>query len=362
MPYYPETTVIQGLVRVVRERSLPPEAVPRTIPAIIVGGQVEAVSTVLEGDILREYRIFDVAQELRIRHPDSGQIREFVTVAEGERVEAGQELARRGRGRRAKVLLAPTEGVVVRIEDQDIIFQVSERAIEVKAKIPGNIEQADSHEVRITGNGALLQCAWGNGQFTYDSYKFLPEGGFVELAKMDVQISEYRGAVLISPFPVNKGDLLVAQQQEARGLVAPSMPSNLREFALTLPFPVLLTEGFGQRRPTPLLYRLLRDNMGRQAAFNAAIRDHWSADRPEIMIPLPAGGSLPATPALDKALTTGAQVRIIGAPWDGIIGEVVELPDTPQVIGNGLRVPSAKVRLPNERIGIVPLANLELLG
>jgi hypothetical protein len=55
-------------------------------------------------------------------------------------------------------------------------------------------------------------------------------------------------------------------------------------------------------------------------------------------------------------------VRILRVPWDGLIGEVVELPETPQVVSHGLRVPSAKVRLPGERIGLVPLANLELLG
>ena len=361
MPYYPETTVLHGLMRVVRDRSLPVQAVPRTVHSTIVGGQIEAVNSVLEGDVLREYRIFDVAKELKIRKPNPNQIRDLITVTEGARVEADQELARTGKGRRAKVLLAPTEGVVVRIEGKDIIFQVSERTIDVKAKIPGEIEKAESHQVRIAGNGALLQCAWGNGKFAYDAFKFLPEGGFAELAGMDVQISEYRGMVLISPIPVNKGDLLVAQQQEASGLVAPSMPSDLREFALELSVPVLLTEGFGQRRATPLIYRLLQDNMGRQAAFNAALRDHWSDDRPEIMIPLPSGGTLPPTPALNKALMVGAQIRITRAPWDGIIGEVVELPDAPQIIGNGLRVPSAKVRLPNERIGIVPLANLELL-
>jgi hypothetical protein len=362
MPFYPETTVVHGLVRVLRDRALPTEAVPRTVHSTIVGGVVEAFSVILEGDILREYRILDVAKELKVRKPDPDQIDEFITVAENERVESGQELARRGRGRRAKRVTAPADGLVVRIEGQFIIFQVSERAIEVQAKIPGEIEKAESHLVRVAGNGALLQCAWGNGQFAYDAYKFLPEGGFVELTKMDVQISEYRGMVLISPFPVSQGDLLVAQQQEVHGVVAPSMPSNLREFALKLSFPVLLTEGFGQRRPTALIYRLLQDNMGRQAAFNAAIPDRWSDDHPEIMIPLPSGGSLPPTPTLDQALTVGAHVRIMRAPWDGMIGEVVELPDAPQVVGNGLRVPSAKVRLPNERIGVVPLANLESLG
>jgi hypothetical protein len=124
----------------------------------------------------------------------------------------------------------------------------------------------------------------------------------------------------------------------------------------------LLTEGFGRRRPTGLIYNLLQSNMGRQAAFDAEIPDRWSWSRPEITIPLPTGGITPTVPAMDQALTVGAQVRIIRAPWEGGVGEVIELPAMPQVVESGLRLPCARVRLSNTRIGFVPLANLELLG
>jgi hypothetical protein len=55
-------------------------------------------------------------------------------------------------------------------------------------------------------------------------------------------------------------------------------------------------------------------------------------------------------------------VRIVRAPGYGRIGEVVALPDAPQAVESGLRLPCARVRLSNERIALVPLANLELLG
>lgn len=359
MPYYPETTVIQGLAHVIRDRRLPKEVMPR-VSHLVAGTDAEAMHVVLEGEVLREYRIFDVAAALKER--DLDRLAAMLEVGEGERVRAGQDLARRGKGRRGKVLVSPANGLVVRIHEGRIVLQISERSVEVQAKLPGEIEKVESHLVRIAGNGAIMQCAWGNGRFCYEAFRFLPQDGFVGLSRLDPRISEFRGVVIISPFPINKGDLMVAQQQEASGVVAPSMPSNLREFALGLTFPVLLTEGFGQKRPTALIYNLLRDNMGRQAAFDAATPDRWSGERPEIVIPLPSGGVAPPTPVLDRPLRVGAQVRILRAPWDGLIGEVVELPETPQVVTNGLRVPSAKVRLPGERIGLVPLANLELLG
>lgn len=361
MPYNPETTVVQGLARVIRERRLPPETIPR-LSHTLVGAHVEAVTLVLEGDILRDYKIVDVAKYFKLRHPTEDQLAEIIQVREEQRVQFGAEIARRGRGRRAKSLLSPAEGLIVRIENGRIFIQVSIKSLEVLSKIPGDIETVETHKVKVIGQGAVLQCAWGNGQFAYSVFKFLPDDGFVGLSKLDPRISDYRSVVIISPQPLNKGDLLVAQQHEAWGVVAPGMPFDLREFALGLTFPVLLTEGFGQRRPTPLIYRLLADNMGRQAAFDAATPDRWSWERPEIMIPLPSGGVLPTTPALDRVLEVGAQVRITRAPWESVVGEVVELSTAPQVVDSGLRVLSAKVRLPSGRFGLVPLANLELLG
>ena len=361
MPYFPETSVIKGLVRVVRERRLPPGAVLRVNHAI-EGGQASGVTVLMEADILGAYRILDVAAAFKLRHVSPEDLAEIILIHEGQRAQLGQELARMGRGRRTKVLISPVEGVVVRVDGSRIIVQVTERSIEVRAKIPGDIDSVKSEVIRITGVGAIMQCAWGNGGFVYEAYKFLPEDGFAGLSKLDPRISDYRGKVLVSTQSIDKGDLLLAQQQEVAGVVAPSMTSSLREFALELSFPVLLTEGFGQRRPTGLIYTLLRSNMGRQAAFDAVIPDRWSWERPEIMLPLPSGGVFPETPTLDRPLEIGTQVRIMRAPWDGVIGEVVELPPAPQMIENGLRVPSARVRLSNQRVGLVPLANLERLG
>jgi len=361
MPFYPEMSAIKGLARVTRERRLPPEAVHRHT-AVGPGAQVEAVTVVLQGEVLRAYRILDVAGELKLRkaHPD--QVANLIAVAPEQRVQFGQELARHGRGRRARVLHSPVDGEIVRVDDGHIIIQVSERVVDVQAKIPGDVESVENDVVRITGVGAIMQCAWGNGRFFFGTYTALPDDGFAGLSKLDPTISPYRGKVIVSTEPVDRGDLLVAQQQEVAGVVAPAMPSSLREFAMQLTFPVVLTEGFGHRRPTALIYRLLMTNMGRQAAFDAALPGRWSWERPEIMIPLPSGGAFPETPSLERPLEVGAQVRLLRAPWEGVIGEVVDIPHTPQVIGNGLRVLSASVRLPDEREVVVPLANLELLG
>lgn len=360
MPYYPETSVIQEFTIVKRQRRLPPEAIADTVHTV-EHERVEALQMVLLGELLGDYRILDVGKALNLKQLTAEQLEGLLLVEVGMRVDVGQELARKGRGRRATVLHAPIDGVIAAIDGQRIVLQEARQTIEVIARIPGEVTQASARSVTISGKGLLIQCAWGNGRHAYRAFKFLPPDGFAGLSKMDPRISEYRDAVIVSPDALNTGDLMVAKQQEVAGVVAPSMPAALRELALDLPFLVLLTEGFGQRRPTELIYRLLEDNMGLQAAFDASLPGRWTADRPEIMIPLPSKGRFPEAPALDQALTPGMTVRITRAPWDGLVGKVVELPQAPQVIDSGLRVPCASVRL-DDRVVLVPLANLELLG
>lgn len=360
MPYHPETTVISGLARVQRVRRLPPGAVLREMHAA-PRMSVDAFQIVLQGDILGAYETVDVSPLFK-KVSDPAQVVGFIEVREGQLVEAGQVLAQRGRGRRTMTVTAPVRGRVDRIGGTQIVLQRIARTVEVFAGIPGEVEQAENGTVVISGTGALIQCAWGNGPLCYETFRFVPEDGFTGLAAQDMRISEYRRVVVVSPEPLTRRDLTVAAGQEVAGVVAPSMPSHLREFAMGLTFPIILTEGFGQRRPTELIYNLLRSNMGRQAAFNAAVPDRWRGERPEIFIPLPSGGTLPPVPAVDRALQVGDQVRLVCPPWDGLLAEVVALPPGLQATANGLRLPGARVRLPSGRIAVVALANVELLG
>jgi len=124
MSYYPETTVIKGLARVTRERRLPPGVVHRRTAAG-PAAQVSAVTVVLQGDALREYHILDVARALRLRKARPEQVADLITIAPDQRVRLGQELAVRGRGKRAQTLLSPVDGEVVSVDDGHIIVQAS---------------------------------------------------------------------------------------------------------------------------------------------------------------------------------------------------------------------------------------------
>jgi hypothetical protein len=136
----------------------------------------------------------------------------------------------------------------------------------------------------------------------------------------------------------------------------------LREVALRQKIPVILTEGFGDHRMSDLVYNLLRDNLGRPALIDATEPKRWSSSRPELIIPLSSGSSLPPPPETDQPIVEGALVRLIRAPYNGMAGRVRRVVDTPRTVENGLRLPGAEVQLGNGRLVFVPLANLEMLG
>jgi hypothetical protein len=56
------------------------------------------------------------------------------------------------------------------------------------------------------------------------------------------------------------------------------------------------------------------------------------------------------------------RVRINRAPFIGQTARIVDLPESPVQIENGLRVLSAQVRLQGGQTVLVPMANLEYLG
>jgi hypothetical protein len=55
-------------------------------------------------------------------------------------------------------------------------------------------------------------------------------------------------------------------------------------------------------------------------------------------------------------------VRATCPPHAGLTGKIVDLPKTPTLLDNGLRVPCAQVEFVAGETAFVPLANLEYYG
>ncbi len=362
MPYYPEHTFILGLTTIRRERRLPPGAVNGEI-MVKDHHRVEAPTEVLiRGAASGAYIILDVRKPLGLRPGDEINP-EMFQVQPGNVVTKGQPLAVRGQGRQAKTLKAPTDAVVARIEDGRLILQADPEWVEVTAMCPGEITSLrPPNEVLLETTGALIQCAWGNGKRVYTLFRPEPDEG-IEAMKGNPLMAQYRSTAILTARPIQSSAVFsAALEQEVTAIIAPSLRSSLREAALRQTIPVILTEGFGDQRMSETVYNLLQANQGRPALIDATEPERWSAHRPEIIIPLPTGGTRAKAPDTEQPLAEGTLVRITRAPYAGLSGTIQRISAAPRTIENGLRVPGADVQLSSGKTVFIPLANLEMLG
>jgi hypothetical protein len=364
MRYHPEERIVLEYTVITRDRMLPPRAYGSV--RVSPGANVESNHVIAAGELAQDFRIVDVAGPLRIDPNDVETLSSILTVGPGDAIQAGQPLANpRRRKDRKRVPDAPTDGIVSVIEHGRVILQTNPQPVVVYARMQGRITEliGGNKGARIETVGALVQGAWGNGRFLFSSFSFEPRDGLQSLIKQTSLLENVRGRVYVLERPITVEDLRVVVKKELGGLVAPSMNYHLRETAMALKVPIILTEGFGELQPTRRVFDILREfENKRQAAFDAAAFNRWTNEHPEIVIPYQLPGQNARQPAMDEPLVVGAVVRLSRAPYEGQIATVTNLPDKPQIMENGLRVAAAQVKLRNGREVSVPLANVELLG
>lgn len=361
MAYYPQTTVVMGMTTIRRERRLPPHAIGEV--KVTLNALVDPATVVLQGAVPSDFVILDALKALGLRRADEIDPETMLQVEVGEVVDEGQPILAIGSGRRGRAFNSPIRAVFARLEGSRVILQTNPVPVEVQALSPGIVTSIrENRLVLVETTGSLVQGAWGNGKGVYAQLSLEPEGG-LEGLQGDEWMKQYQGTAMVINRPiVNPAIFMIANAQDIAALIAPSMRSNLREAALRLPYPVLLTEGFGEMQMSEVVYNLLRSNQNRAATIDAIEPSRWSTERPEIVIPLPSGGAKPRVPEKDQPLVEGAVVRLTRAPLAGKTGRVRRVLTDPRPVENGLRLAGAEVLLPDEQIVFVPLANLELLG
>jgi hypothetical protein len=126
---------------------------------------------------------------------------------------------------------------------------------------------------------------------------------------------------------------------------------------------IMLTEGFGALRMSGALSNIFASLAGRQAMLDAFMPNRTEARRPEIIMnPTGRTAARPPQPDVDVALRAGMTVRVTRMPYAGQVGQIVNLPKSPVLLDNGLRVMCAQVALTGGDKVLTPLANLEIFG
>lgn len=341
------------LTTIVRERVLP---VAGKVNAH-VNQRVSSTDVVAEATFAREHVLLDVARTFGV---SANAADKMIKVKEGDRLTQGALVAEAG-GMIARTIKAPRAGRVMIAGSGQVLMEVGDSRIELRAGLPGLVTQIlPERGVVIRTAGALVQGVWGNGRIDNGLMISLLEKPDDVLSpdRLDVSL---RGSVILAGHVRDAETLRVAAELPIRGLIISSLLSPLIATAYQMRFPILAMEGFGAIPMNSAAFKLLTTNNKREATVNAEHFDRYSGNRPEVIIPLPISNE-PPEPNSYETFAIGQQVRLRRPPNVGMIGTISSLPSGLSVLPSGLRASSADVRLENGESMLVPLVNLEVVG
>ena len=354
--FFPDQVITLPMTVITRDRLLPNDVLGEVLAQ--EGALVGPLEVVARGVRAGRYIVLDLRAALGTSDPEA--LAAQIHVRSEQVVREGDLLAGDPKRRRGQVH-APVNGVVDDLVDGRLILQAGYRDEVVRAGFRGMVVSVRANRgVVLETAGGLVQGVWGNGRTHLGSLKFAPRGG-LNVLEIDELATDWRSALVVSPQPLDKLSLAKAEAMGLGGVIAPSMPANLREIAFRLKIPIMLTEGFGTEPMNRMAVSVFEEYVDNQATLTARAPNRWLPDRPEVIIPSSPQG-VPIRPSKTDVLQVGSEVRITRKPYMGVIARVARLPRAPRQIENGLRLPVAEVTLPSGRMVTVPLANLELFG
>jgi hypothetical protein len=257
---------------------------------------------------------------------------------------------------------APVDGQVVEIRDNLVLIEAAATNFELRAHLKGQVTNVmPNRGVVISATGALIQAAWGSGGEAEGILKVVVDNPQKPLRPRAIDVSCH-GTIVVGGRILEEEVLTQAVEAKVRGLIVGGANASLIGVLESLPFPVLLTEGFGTVAMTQPAFSLLHSNTGRETMVSADTRTRWGATRPEIVIPLRAEEEMPGEEGQIEPLQVGDRVRALRAPYPGVLGTVAGFPQRLQTLESGARTQAATVDLENGEQVLIPLANLELIA
>ena len=327
-----------GSIRVERLLPFPGEVLVKE------GERVEPEDVVAVAFWPTQAHLLQVARALSV---SEGDLPKYLRKGVGETVE-GREVIAATKGVLIRHCRAPASGRIAAQAHGRLLLEASS-PWELRALLRGfAIEVIPYRGVVMEASGATLEGIWSNGKEAYGVLKRVV-GEFVPQA-LDLG---YHGAILVGESWATEEGLKKASEIEARGVVVGGLDSSLREMALSLPFPVVITEGFGKAPMAEPLFSFLQGHEGREVSI---LRSKFP-QRGQVVIPFYRSAGEPEGKA--PALEEGALVRLIKEPHLGKVGRLATPPQKRKMEWGGEFL-GAEVDMEGER-AFIPLTNLEPL-
>ncbi len=337
------------------------------------GQEVKAEDIVARTEIPGNVMLVNVAAKLGI---DPSEVRKVMLKKEGDPVKRGEVIAvaRLFFGLFKSELKSPIDGYVESISEVtgQVILREPPIAVEINAFADGKVVKVFPQEgVEIETTGAFIQGIFGVGGERIGRLRVAVESPDEELTVSHLQEDE-TGNIIVGGSFVTGEALLEAQKRGAYGVVVGGIDdTNLKEYvgydigvAITgnedVSTTLIITEGFGRIRMADRTFDILKSLDGYKTSISGATQIRAGVMRPEIIIPYTSDEPLQSEED-EGTLEIGRLVRIIRAPYFGLIGRVVELPPQPTKIETESTTRVLVVELENGERITVPRANVELL-
>ncbi|MBI2845030.1 MAG: hypothetical protein HYX86_00645 [Chloroflexi bacterium] len=328
-----------------------------TLPGEVLvqaGEEVEAGRVIVQAEIAQRPLLLPVARALSL--PDE-ELALLLRKKVGEDVERGETLAQKRSGLPwGRIYSSPAAGKVVSQTRGRILLDLAPSSTQVLAGFSGRaVEVIPERGAILETQGAVIEGRWGSGGETSGLLKVVSEakGGPLFPEHLDSRFSE---AIVVGDTWAEKETLSKAAEVGVRGMILGSIPASLLGKNSAIPFPLMLTEGFGKMAMLPPMAHLLERHTW-QEAFLSAI-----PPRPQLIISLPRQEEAVEEKTVTFVLDRGQQLRIGGGEKRGQVGFVSDPSPRWQRLESGLGAWCVEVVVEEEERVWVPLANLEVLG
>ena len=339
-----------------------------------VGDSVLPDDIVAKTNLPGNVQIIKVASQLNIGPAD---ILEALKVSEGEQIKKGQLLAQTGGlfGLFKSEIFSPIDGTIESISDVtgQIIMREAPIPVEIDAYTSGIVKDIIPEEgVIIETKAAFIQGIFGiggeargileiivqdrNDEITPEMLnssqkgKVIVGGGFIGLEAFKKAISLNISGIVIGGF--NYYDL-----KEILGYNLGVAITGSEDINTSL----IVTEGYGHIKMSRGTFSLLKENENNFCSINGATQIRAGVIRPEIVIPIKEDSSKSVKESkIGKGIVIGSLVRVIRAPFFGLMGKVTELPSKLQKMESETLVRVAKINVDDQDI-IIPRSNLEMV-
>ncbi len=351
----------------------------RTLPmpgdvTVKVGDRVEGDQTVAVTKMPGNPRLVNVCINLNC---DPEDMPDHMLRKEGDAIVKGEIIARKKIWFMKREYASEYDGTLELIMSGSgqVVIREPPIPVELKAFVPGRIGRVQpSQGVVIECPATFIQGIFGIGGETHGELEIVVKNEG-EILTVDHLRSEHAGKILVGGSLVTVDVLRRAVEIGARGLIVGGIEEkDLRDFlgyeigvAVTgqenVGLTLVITEGFGKMNIARASFELLKEHSGEVAYVNGATQIRAGVIRPEIIIPCKEttkGQGSEETVSLE-GMTVGMAVRIIEAPYFGMLGKIVSLPVELQKLETESSARVLDVELLDGRRVTVARANVEII-